>query len=411
MHNETHAPGQVGGLRTESQRWVDASVATKPLFNWKEIVIRGLHYSGGLGLARRIAKSFELHPGSSVALPKFRRIQNPKFVILCYHGIGESGNPLGTAPTVEIFEAQMRFLRENYRVVSLDELCGELSSGTGGEPGIAITFDDGYRSAYTLAFPILQKYKMPATIYITSDSVETGQVAWYDRVFLAMAVAPSGELRLDLDGPSRFQLNSREDRLRAAFEIVALLRTLPNSRRCECCCLLEKRIGLPQNALSSRMLTWEQIGTMYQAGISFGSHTLTHPVVSQLSLPELESELGDSKRALEEKLGQPVKDFAFPFGKASDCSSAAIQMLIRCGYRSAVTTVPGANTPESGPYELRRLQVGSDGSLARFAFDICRAMLRTEVPQSLIRQPADSPQAAEETVPSGMGVSLGDPDA
>jgi len=52
--------------------------------------------------------------------------------------------------------------------------------------GVAITFDDGYRSAYTIAFPILQKYRLPATIYLTAESVETGQVAWYDRVFLAI---------------------------------------------------------------------------------------------------------------------------------------------------------------------------------------------------------------------------------
>jgi peptidoglycan/xylan/chitin deacetylase (PgdA/CDA1 family) len=395
----------------ESQSWVNASVAKKPLIDWREYVIRGMHYSGGLGLARRIGESFELRPGSSLMFPRFRRIQNPKFVILCYHGIGESGNPLGAAPTVEIFEAQMRFLRENYRIVSLDELCGELNNGNGSEPGIAITFDDGYRSTYTLAFPVLKKYRLPATVYLTLDSVETGQVAWYDRVFLAMAVPPSGELQLDLEGPWRFQLNSPEDRLRAAFEVVAHLRTLPNCRRRECCSLLEKRIGLPQNALSGRVLTWEQIRTMHQAGISFGSHTLTHPVVSQLSQSELESELGDSKRVLEDKLGDAVKDFAFPFGKASDYSHAAIQMLTRCGYRSAVTTVPGVNTPELNPYELRRLQVGCDGSLARFAFNLCQTTLRTEESHSLIGPSTDTLQATKETGPKTSGVSLGDPDA
>lgn len=411
MQTEPHAPAQGHRLMPESERWVDASVAKKPLINWREFVIRGLHYSGGLELTRRIGKSFELRPGSSLTFPKFRRIQNPKFVVLCYHGIGESGNPLGATPTVEIFEAQMRFLRENYRIVSLDELCGELNSRTGCEPGIAITFDDGYRSAYAHAFPILKKYKLPATIYVTLDSVETGQVAWYDRVFWAMAVAPSGELQLNLEGPWRFHLNSPEDRLRAALAVVALLRTLPNSRRRECCSYLEEKICLPQNALSGRMLTWDQIRTMHQEGVSFGSHTLTHPVVSQLSPTELVSELGDSKRALEEKLGSPVKDFAFPFGKASDCSSAAIQMLTHCGYRSAVTTVPGVNTPESNPYELRRLQVGCDGSLARFAFDLCQTMLRTEVSHPLIPLGADLPQTAEETEPRSSGVFLGDSDA
>jgi len=65
-------------------------------------------------------------------------------------------------------------------------------------------FDDGYRSAYTIAFPILQKYRLPATIYLTAESVETGQVAWYDRVFLAISVAPAGEFQLDLESPWYF---------------------------------------------------------------------------------------------------------------------------------------------------------------------------------------------------------------
>jgi peptidoglycan/xylan/chitin deacetylase (PgdA/CDA1 family) len=401
----------VPALRPESQGWVDASIPRKPLLDWKELVIKGLHYSGALNLARRLSKSHEIHPDSSLPFPRFQRVEASKFVILCYHGIGESGNPLGAAPTRELFEAQMRFLRENYRVVSLDEACRELRSGVNSEPGVVITFDDGYRSAYTVAFPILQKYRLPAIIYLTIESVETGQVAWYDRIFLAMAVAPSGELHLDLQGPWRFQLNSVEDRLRAALEVVALLRTLSNSQRHECCTLLENRIGLPQNALSSRVLTWEEIHIMHQAGIGFGSHTLTHPVVSQLAPQELEQELGASKCILEKKLGIPVRDFAFPFGKASDCSTAALEMLSRCGYRSAVTTVPGVNTPRVNLFELRRLQVGFDGSLPRFAFDLGREFLRAQELRALNVPPADFSGPQEVPSPVSIGGALGDPDA
>ncbi len=398
-------------LRPESQTWVDASIPRKHLLDWRELVIKGMHYSGVLNFARRLAKSHEIRPGSSLPFPRFERVKTPKFVILCYHGIGESGNPLGVAPTRELFEAQMRFLRENYRVASLEEACRELSSGAKSEPGVVVTFDDGYRSAYTVAFPILQKYRLPATIYLTVESVEKGQVAWYDRVFLAMTVAPSGELQLDLPGSCRFQLNSPEDRLRAALEVVALLRTLPNCQRRQCCQLLENEIGLPQNALSSRVLTWEEIHTMHKAGIAFGSHTLTHPVVSQLAPEEMEHELAASKCLLEKELGTPVLDFAFPFGKASDCSTAALSTLARCGYRSAVTTVPGVNSPQVNPFELRRLQVGFDGSIARFAFDLGRAFLRSEELRRLNVPPAGSSGAPEVPSPVSIGGALGDPDA
>lgn len=411
MRIERHSNGQPSGLRPESQHWVNASIPRKPLLDWREFVVKTMHYTGALNLARRISKSFEIRPGSVVPLPRFRRIQKPKFVILCYHGIGESGNPLGFAPSREHFATQMRFLCENYRIVSMEEVCRELCNPSATEPGIAITFDDGYRSTYTMAFPILQECRLPATIYLTLESVETGQVAWYDRVFLAMALAPSGELQLDLEGPWRFQLNSQEDRLRAALEVVAHLRTLPNLRRRECCILLEKRIGLPQNALSSRILSWKEIHIMHQAGIAFGSHTMTHPVVSQLAPEELQLELADSKRILEKNLGSPVQDFAFPFGKTSDCSQEAIALLSRCGYRSAVTTVPGVNTPQVNRYELRRLQVGYDGSLARFAFDLNRAFLRVEEPCASNGSSTAPAPSLEHRSPNSVGGEIGDPDA
>ena len=215
------------------------------------------------------------------------------------------------------------------------------------------------RSSYTVAFPILQKYRLPATIYVTIESVETGQVA----------------------------------------------------ERHKCCALLEKKIGLPQNALSSRVLTWEEVHTMHQAGIAFGSHTLTHPVVSQLTLQELEQELGASKCLLEKKLGISAPDFAFPFGKASGCSRPALEMLSRFGYRSAATTVPGANTPRVNPFELRRLQVGPDGSLARFAFDLGRAFLRADEVPALNVSLAGSAGAQQARGPAGIGGALGDSDA
>jgi peptidoglycan/xylan/chitin deacetylase (PgdA/CDA1 family) len=402
-----NSPSQPSRLRPESQRWVDASIPRKPFFDWRELVIQGMHLSGALYLARRISKKLEMRPKSSFVFPSLRRVQSPKFVVLCYHGIGECGNSLLDSPTAEMFEAQMCFLRQNYRVVSLEEVCRELNSGRTAEPGVAVTFDDGYRSTYTAAFPVLQKYSVPATIYLTFDTVDSGQVAWYDRVFSAMAAAPSGELELDLPGAMRFRLDSREDRLRAALQIVALLRALPNSQRRHCCDVLKEKLRLSNDEVSGRILTWGQIHSMQDAGISFGSHTLSHPVVSQLEPEELERELMDSKRLLEQKLCRPVLDFAFPFGKVTDCNYEAAQVLAKSGYRSATTTVPGVNTPDVNRFEFRRLQVGDDTSLARFAFDLEMAFLRPEEPRTLFGSAVDSGTARLDAQGTNAGTAAG----
>jgi hypothetical protein len=86
-------------------------------------------------------------------------------------------------------------------------------------------------------------------------------------------------------------------------------------------------------------------------------------------------------------------------------------MLSRCGYRSAVTTVPGVNTPLVNSFELRRLQVGFDGSIARFAFDLGRAFLHAEELRALNVPPADSSDPQEVPVPAAIGGELANPDA
>jgi len=270
----------------------------------------------------------------------------------------------------------MSYLKERFRLLSLEEVRRGLQDPAAVDFGVAVTFDDGYRSVYANAFPILQKYQIPATVFLTVDSIETGQVAWYDRIFLILQVLPPGRLELELDRSRRFELSSREARIVTALEIMSLLRTLPDWRRRECCADLEKRVRLPQEELANRMLNWHQVQTMQRAGISFGSHTMTHPVVSRLTPAEMEKEFAESKRVLEAKLDCPVLDFAFPFGKLEECGLEITSPLMsRCGYRSAVTTEPGVNTPTVNTFALYRAQIGGERNLAMFAFRLHQLFL------------------------------------
>jgi peptidoglycan/xylan/chitin deacetylase (PgdA/CDA1 family)/CelD/BcsL family acetyltransferase involved in cellulose biosynthesis len=345
---------------------------------WREQVVTGLYKTGLLRAARLLSQRYELRTGSAAGRVRWKKASNPKFLVLCYHRVGTGGIPLYTSMDPGLFEAQMRFLRGQYRVVSLDTIYRELLSGESKGPGVAVTFDDGYRDLFTNAFPMLQKYEIPATIFVIAGAVETGQVAWYDRVFLALKAAPDEKLDLILDRPRRFLLSSTSSRLQAAREIISLLRKLPDARRKECCIELEKQVTLPEDQLANRMLTWEQIRLMHQAGIAIGSHTMTHPVVSQLSYDDLTRELSESKRMLEGKIEGPVQDFAFPFGHPADCGDAAAGVLAGCGYRSAATTVLGVNISGIDPYRLRRCQIGEGQSLPMFSFQMSRLFLQVE---------------------------------
>jgi hypothetical protein len=262
--------------------------------------------------------------------------------------------------------------------VTIDELCRELDEGSRPTQAVAITFDDGYRDVYTNAFPILRKYGVPATVFLTASAIETGEIPWYDRIFALAMLSKAETLEIDAGGMQRFRLSSPESRLRAATDIVRELRRLPNQVRIAACAALEKKNGkkaeLPRTELQDRMLTWAQIREMQAGGISFGAHTMSHPAVSRLQPEERQRELVESRQLLEQRLQNPVEHFAFPFGLPSDIGEEIRPLMPAYGYRSAASTVWGVNTPATDRYLLRRIGA-EETSLPLFALRLRRSFL------------------------------------
>jgi peptidoglycan/xylan/chitin deacetylase (PgdA/CDA1 family) len=135
---------------------------------------------------------------------------------------------------------------------------------------------------------------------------------------------------------------------------------------------MASRHPVDERQLANRILNWEQVQEMRLHGVAFGAHTMTHPVVSRLEAGRLSEELMASKKLLESRLGEPVDDFAFPFGKAEDIGNAAQSYLAQCGYRSAVSTVEGYNLPDADLFGLRRMQIGDESSIANFSCNLFR---------------------------------------
>jgi peptidoglycan/xylan/chitin deacetylase (PgdA/CDA1 family) len=341
----------------------------------KRLLASGLYRTGLFRMARRFESTHELRKREDSRLPRLCQFSGSKFGILCYHRIGTEGVPLFSRLEPRVFETQIRYIRRHYRIVSLAQLCHELKNEHSVPPTLSITFDDGYRDLYTHAFPVLQKYQVHATIYLIGECMETGEAPWYDRIFAALQALPEASLELELNGPRRFQLSSREARMGAAWEIVCYLRTIPDTRRREWCKAFESGMQLPQSQLRGRMLDWRQVRAMHRAGVFFGAHTATHPAVSRLDPENLGEELGRSRQILENALQSEVRDFAYPFGKPGDCSIAAENFFVANGYRSAATTVEGCNTTRTNLYRLCRLQVDDDPSISYFAFRLSRMFL------------------------------------
>jgi peptidoglycan/xylan/chitin deacetylase (PgdA/CDA1 family) len=371
-----------------------------PRHRWRDAVAASLFHTGALRILETFTRYYEFSGGNGRRLQLSRRDAQPKFLVLCYHRIGTNGIPLFSELPPAMFEAQMRYVRRRYRVLSLDDLCEEMGNPSRKRDAVAVTFDDGYRDLHTHALPVLRKYQIPATIFLPVACIETGQVPWYDRIFLALKVYPKDELRIDVGRPRSFQLFSLRARLETATEIIQYLRTLPDDRRREYCAAMEEQITLPQDELKDRMLTWDQIRAMDREGITFGSHTMTHPAVSRLTASQMDHELGESKRALEQRIGSPTAHFAYPFGQPADCGTTALPFLVRIGYRSASTTVEGVNEPGDNPYQLRRSQVGNERSISLFAFRLNQLFLSSGTQNSATTVPAVAPVPCEKVAES-----------
>jgi peptidoglycan/xylan/chitin deacetylase (PgdA/CDA1 family) len=354
----------------------------------REIVAKTLHRTGGLRILERIARKYEFRLEENSHRPHFSRANTGKYVILCYHRIGTGGIPYYSELPAKEFEKQMHFLSSHYRILPLSQLLKEMADPSSKSQAVALTFDDGYRGLYNEALPILTKYKIPATVYLTAGVIESGDPAWYDKIFLTMLVYPKETLEIQLDAPRRFTLQSKQARLAAAVEIVSKLRRVPNAERRARCVELENQVSMPADGLTDRMLNWKQAKEMQQQGIEFGAHTMTHPAMSRLEPQEAERELRESKQLIEDRLQTAVQDFAYPFGQPWDCSPEVEKQIAQIGFRSAVTTTWGVNRTNSNPLALRRPQIGQEGSLSLYAFQMNQLFLRDEEPR------ASEPRAA-----------------
>jgi peptidoglycan/xylan/chitin deacetylase (PgdA/CDA1 family) len=328
-----------------------------------------------LDFGKRFATHFSFDSRRNSGIPRLNRTRQSKFGILCYHRVGTEGVPLYSRLHPDVFEAQMRYLKAHYRVVPLAQLIRELKEGARVPLTLAVTFDDGYQDLHRYALPVLTKYSIPATVYLIGACIESGEAPWYDRIYSMLETFDEPIVEFELGEPRRFSLLSWQDRLEAAWEIVCFLRSIPDVCRRAWCEDIWSRYPVDEKRLANRMLNWKQVHEMRLAGVSFGAHTMTHPIVSRLDVSQFPAELMDSKQLLESRIGEPIDDFAFPFGKPEDISTTARAYLGQCGYRSAVSTVQGHNLSDSDLLGLRRIQVNDCSSIKEFSFGLLRTLL------------------------------------
>jgi peptidoglycan/xylan/chitin deacetylase (PgdA/CDA1 family) len=260
-------------------------------------------------------------------------------VVLCYHAVSETWPERFSVTPAALEEHVRRMLRRGYRPLTFSAV---VHAGPD-ERVFAVTFDDAYGSVRERALPILDRLGVPATVFAISELAETG-------------------------APVNVVSGGWED-----TEHESELRSMP----------------------------WEELGTLVDDhGWEVGSHTRTHPKLTQLADDELEAELSESRAAAERALGRPCTSLAYPYG---DFDARVARAAAAAGYTAAGTLFPGRPDRPS-PLQWPRVGINHHHSPRAFRLKTSRLVrsLRTSGPAATAldltlrargRRPASRPTA------------------
>jgi peptidoglycan/xylan/chitin deacetylase (PgdA/CDA1 family) len=243
-----------------------------------------------------------------------------------YHGVA----PQGTAELA----AQLRYLARHFKVVSLGTMLDRIMNGSYPlADEIVLTFDDGLRNNLTVVYPILRELQLPATMFVCPALVESGEWLWNHemRCRLQMLAIPDlAELRMKLLTPGT-----------TVDVIIEWMKTLPlQQRRMAEAIIRQATAGFQPTAAQKEafdVMNWNDLGSLDCNLITVGSHTLSHPILTKLSSQEIEAEILESRRCLEQRLERKVDLFCYPNG----AYDRRAYQLVQKTYRAAVTTETG----------------------------------------------------------------------
>ncbi len=259
------------------------------------------------------------------------------------------------------FAAICGFLQTHFNVVPLASLLNGPPVSGFSKPLCVITFDDGWADNYSNAFPILQQYGLPATIFLATGMISSGSTFWIER--LRAAVASAEGLR-ELQQQAAPRLGKSPEQI-SVRDVTEHLKRMPSEERMN---LIRQWLGeLPPGAPIDRMMTWDEVASLANSGLEFGSHTDTHPLLPYEPRERVAEELRSSREKLKSCLQLSGSGFAYPNGSWNDLTR---QQVSDAGYSCAVTTRPGWFAPGDDVYCMNRVLLhegnvtGSEGKFS-----------------------------------------------
>jgi peptidoglycan/xylan/chitin deacetylase (PgdA/CDA1 family) len=319
---------------------------------------------------------------------RIRSLSAPYGLILLYHRIAEpSTDPQAMCVTPSRFAEHLEVLRQIGRPVPLQQLARSLREKKRESRAVALTFDDGYADNLTAAKPLLARYEIPATVFVTTGDIGRERAFWWEeleQVFLRPGALPE-TLNLEINGQRhQWQLgaaahysdddlelhrhwnlfvNAKHDpgpRQRCYRALNSLLHALPHEEKQRLTDeLLDWASAQPIYSPAHRILSQPELSRLAEGDlVEIGSHTITHPMLSLLPASAQSEEIELSKTRLEEITGRSVTSFAYPYGSRSSYNKETMSLVRAAGYSCACANSFDAVWRYTDAFQLPRVIVG-----------------------------------------------------
>jgi peptidoglycan/xylan/chitin deacetylase (PgdA/CDA1 family) len=271
------------------------------------------------------------------------------------------------------FLRQVAYLVRHYDIVGIGEAIERVETAARpARPMAVITFDDGDRGNAAVLLPIVEKIKLPVTIYVATQQVAESRSYWFDRIVNALQTDKPVTVDLRAYGLKIYAIN----RVRGARNWASIqqllqdLKSLAHDARMAAVNTTLTSLGGLEHRKNSRVepLGVADVKTLSTCPyVTIGAHSHCHSILTQLNPAEAEESVRLSKTLLEQWTGQTIAHFAYPNGSYDD---SVMEVVRRAGFVSAVTTEPRLWQPQDALHAIPRIGIGRYDSMEQFKLNL-----------------------------------------
>jgi len=296
-----------------------------------------------------------------------KRFEKNKFVILLFHGVIEKHtNPVRNYNRKHIeatyFEKIIKEFSNYGNAISMNELL-EIKENNKciKENTFLVTFDDGFLNNLELAAPILKKYNVPATFYVTTDFVENNSMSWIDRIEFVIEKTSKKNILL----PWMSELRSIENdanKIQVLEDIRKFVKSNSNFNKdnfiSQLYLQLEEEEVFTSNDILDKKMNWSELRKLSENPLFIiGGHTHTHPILSFLDSESLDNEISICLSKLEKNAEIKTVYFSYPEGQHNHYNQNVIDKLKEKGILCCPSAIDGVNDITIDLFNLKRITI------------------------------------------------------